>query len=88
MDSCRWSGKNINLIHNYILNADGIILLFDLSDKKDFEDLPNCLRIITDYFELEEFPVLLVGNKADLEKKVKQEEIDEFLAKDNLIGYF
>ena len=44
--------------------------------------------MITDYCELEEFPVLLVGNKADLEKKVKQEEIDEFLAKEKFIKYF
>ena len=44
--------------------------------------------MLTDYFELEEFPILLIGNKADLGKQVKQEEIDELLAKEKFIGYF
>ena len=64
-------------------------MLFDLSQREDFDDnLPHCLKMITDYFELEELPVLLVGNKADLEKQVEQEEIDEILAKEKFIGYF
>ena len=44
--------------------------------------------MITDFFELEEFPVLLIGNKADLEKQVKQEEIDGLLVKEKFLEYF
>jgi len=87
-DSCRWGGRFDSFLEDYIFLANGIILLFDLSVKKDFDNLSICLRMISDYHELEEFPVLLVGNKADLPKEVKQEEIDEFVAKEGLIGYF
>ena len=46
------------------------------------------LEKITDYYELEEFPVLLIGNKSDLEKDIQKEEIDKFLDKNEFIGYF
>ena len=87
-DTCGWNGRFDSIVQKNIFNSDGIILLFDLSQKKDFDDLPYCIRMISDYFEFEEFPVLLVGNKADLEKQVKQEEIDELLAKEKFIKYF
>ena len=44
--------------------------------------------MITDYYEVEEFPVLLIGNKSDKEKNVQKEEIDKFLDKNKFIGYF
>ena len=44
--------------------------------------------MISDYYELEEFPVLLIGNKSDKEKNAKKEEIDKFLDKNKFIGYF
>ena len=87
-DSCRWNLRFRSLIYNNIQFADGIILLFDISNRNDFEELPNCLEMITDYYELEDFPVLLVGNKADKEKYVKDEEIKEFLKKEEFIGYY
>ena len=87
-DTCRWNGTFHFMTYNYIIMADGIILLFDISDRKDFEELPNCLEMITDYYELEDFPVLLIGNKADKEKAVKDEEIKEFLKKEEFIGYY
>ena len=88
-DTCHWKGRNDSLIQNYIFYSDGIILLFDLSERYDFNDnLSHCLKMITDYFELEELPVLLVGNKVDLKKQVEQEEINKLLAKEKFIGYF
>ena len=47
--------------------------------------MPNCLEMTTDYYELEEFPVLLIGNKADLEINVQKEEIDKFSKRINLL---
>ena len=44
--------------------------------------------MITNYFELEEFPVLIIGNKADKERNVKKEEIEEFLKNEKFIGYY
>ena len=87
-DSCAWKGRFDSVIVKYIFKTDGIILLFDLSQKQDFDNLPYCLKMFNDYYELEEFQVLLIGNKSDLKKEVKQEEIDEFLGKEKFIGYF
>ena len=87
-DSMRWNGAYSTIVQNMIFTCDGVILLFDISDKRDFDDLPYCLRMITNYFELEEFPVLLIGNKVDLEKKVDQNDIERLLKTYNFINYF
>ena len=87
-DSVRWSGIFTTIVQNFIMRSDGVILLFDISDKRDFDDLPYCIRMITNYFELEEFPVLLIGNKVDLEKKVEQNDIERLLKTYNFINYF
>ena len=72
-DTTNWNGRYGFIIRHFLYSIDGVILLFDLSNKKDFEELPNCLEMITDYYELEEFPVLLIGNKSDLEKDIQKE---------------
>ena len=88
VDSSRWGGKYNWLISKKIIKADGVILMFDLSNKKDFDDLPRLLNMITEDHELENFPVLLIGNKSDLDIKVDENEIKKFLDKENFIGYF
>ena len=87
-DSFAWKGRHDYTIKRSILMSDGIILLFNISDRSDFENLPYCLSMITNFYELEGFPVLLIGNKVDKEKAVKDEEIQEFLKKEKFIGYY
>jgi len=87
-DTPGWSERFDFIIRRFLYLVDGVVLLFDLTNKKDFEELPNCLKMITDYYEVEEFPVLLIGNKSDKEKNVQKEEIDKFLDKNKFIGYF
>ena len=60
---------------------DGAILLFDLSSVNDIDELPFCLEIFENYFELEEFPILLVGTKADREMEVHSEKISDLMEK-------
>ena len=87
-DTACWGGRYDRLNQNYLINADGVLLLFDLSSKDDFDGLPHCLDMITDFYELEDFPVLLIGNKSDLKKEVNEEEIKQFQINGNFIGYF
>ena len=87
-DTCRWEERFRSINQIYLSTSDVVILLFDLSYRNDFNELKLCLDIISDYYELEDFPVLLIGNKADLKKEVTYEEIKEFQVKENLIGYF
>ena len=87
-DTARWNGRYDSLITNYLRNADGVILLFDISSIDDFNGLNYCLSLITNYLELEDFPVLLIANKIDLERVIKKEEIEKFQKDNELIGYF
>ena len=89
-DSPHWDENKIfdRFIKTYIKNADGIILMFDLSKEEDFYKLPNFLNMITEFHELEDFPVLLIGNKSDLFIEVYEDKIEEFVERENLIGYF
>ena len=50
--------------------------------------MPRLLDLITEFHELENFPVLLIGNKSDLDINVDKNEIEKFLVKENFIGYF
>ena len=87
-DTARWSGIFVKGIKRYLKNAAGVILMFDLSDKNDFDELPQLLNIITEFHELKNFPVLLIGNKSDKDIKVDENEIEKFFEKENFIGYF
>ena len=84
-DTSHWNGRFDPLIQRQIFKSDAVILLFDISKKEDFDNLDHCLRMISDYFELEEFPVLLIGNKEDLEKNVNKDDIDKFVKENNFI---
>ena len=68
--------------------SDGIVLLFDISKKSDFARLPEFVKMINEYYQLENFPVLLVGNKSDLDSEINEEEIRNFLEKEKFIKYF
>ena len=87
-DTARWGGRCDHMIKNYLKDADGVILMFDLSDKNDFDNLPNLLNMITEFHELENFPVLLIGNKSDLDIEVDENEFKKFMDKENFVGYF
>ena len=87
-DSAHWGKQFDGIIQKHIQKTDGVILIFDLSKKEDFEELPRLLDLITEFHELENFPVLLIGNKSDLDIMVDKNEIEKFLVKENFIGYF
>ena len=89
-DGARWGGYCDSIIKGFMekIFLDGIILLFDLSEKKDFDDLPNLLKMIPECYNLKDFPILLIGNKSDLHPAVNQDEIDIFVKENKLIGYF
>ena len=87
-DTARWNGRYDSIIRTCFRNADGAILLFDISSRDDFNGLNQCLSLITDYLELEDFPVLLIANKIDVGRVIEKEEIEKFQKDNELIGYF
>ena len=49
---------------NIIRNAQGIILMYDITNKKSFESIPEWIKSIRDS-KGDNFPMILVGNKLD-----------------------
>lgn len=48
--------------------ADGIILMYDITDRSSFESIKDWAKSIIDE-KGENFPIVLLGNKIDLEDK-------------------
>ena len=73
---------------NVIKDAQGIIVMYDVTDTKSFESIPNWIQSIKDK-KGSAFPMILVGNKVDLksERKITKEQGEKF-AKDNGLDFF
>ena len=77
-----------SLSANFIKRADGIILMYDITNRESFDTISKWLDDIIDYKE-RDFPIILVGNKCDLEneRKVPKEEGESFANKLNVKFY-
>ena len=69
---------------SFIKKADGIVLIYDISNKISFEEIGDWIESIKENGKIN-IPVILVGNKCDLSddirqisKKEGQEKADEF----------
>ena len=67
---------------NSVKNSDGIVLMYDITKQKSFDDLNIWMNSIKQ-IKKEGFPMVLVGNKCDLEEKriVSEEEGKELAEK-------
>ena len=66
--------------------ADGIILIYDITDRNSFEGLDGCFNDII-YCYSKDIPIFLVGNKIDREdrRKITFAEGEEFSKKHGLM---
>ena len=80
--------KYNSLSYNYIKNSHGILLMYDISKKESFLKIKDWLKNIYEHKD-EDFPILLLGNKCDLEeeREVTKEE-GEQLAKELKLIFF
>ena len=53
----------------YIKNCDGILLIYAINNKKTFENIENWLNEIENKKKKNNIPLVLIGNKIDLEKE-------------------
>ena len=69
-----------------VKNSQGIVLVYDITNRESFEHLVNWLNEIKD--ESDKVSMILFGNKCDLEekRKVTKQEAEKF-AKQNKIPY-
>lgn len=71
----------------HVRNADAAVLVFDLTDKKSFEELHYWLDCINKFNK--DIIIYLFGNKIDLgEIKVESDLINEFIATNNIKSYY
>ena len=68
---------------NYYHNADGIMLLFDISSHDTFEHLSDWTESINQNTSLDT-PLIIVASKCDLDSKVTDQEIEEYSIKNKV----
>ncbi len=80
--------KYKSIAPNLIKKANGIILMYDITNQSSFDSLPEIIKNIKEE-RGNDFPMILVGNKADLEqdREIKKEQ-GEDLAFKNEMGFF
>ena len=68
-------------------NADGFLLIYDVSDVYTFENVPNRIQDLRFYNKNAE--IVLIGNKSDLEdsREVNFENGDDFAKANNLLFF-
>ena len=72
-----------NITQQYYKGADGIVLVFDLTDRNSFEKVREWMKQIQSYTQKDAIAIVLLGNKCDAENKAvsikeAQEIADEF----------
>ena len=73
---------------NFIKNADGIILIYDISNKETFQSVRGWIESIHNLAS-ETLSIILVGNKCDLEQKRQVTKLEgEEKAKEYNIPFF
>ena len=77
--------KYKGLIPSYVRNSSIVFLVYDVSSKTSFENIPNWLNFIR---TIENTSLVLCGNKIDLENREVKKEEGEELAKKEGISFF
>ena len=75
---------------NYLRNAEGVILVYDLTSTESFENLKFWIESIKNNLGNDEpIPIIIIGNKIDLEdaREINKLVAEKF-AKDNNYKYF
>ena len=74
---------------NVIKNAEGLLLTYSITSRESFNNLESWLKQLNDAKDISKIPIVIVGNKSDLEKLriVKYEEGKEFADKHNYHFY-
>ena len=72
---------------NVIKNADGILLMYDLTNKESFQAITTWMDGVKKE-KGEDFPIILVGNKSDKEGRQVTREEEEKLANEYNVSFF
>lgn len=72
-----------NIVLTAVKNTQGILLVFDITEKQSFDDLQKWIEKVESCKDIKTFPFILVANKIDLNDKraIKEEQYKEFASK-------
>jgi len=74
-----------NITQQYYKGADGIVLVFDLTDRNSFEKVREWMKQIQTYTQKDSIGIVLLGNKCDAENKaVSLQEASEIATEFNM----
>ena len=79
--------KYRSLIPSYLRGASIIFLVYDLSWRESFEAIKSWLGFVNQYTNKDQVKLVLVGNKIDLERKVKSEEGKKLADKEGMLFF-
>jgi small GTP-binding protein len=84
-----------SITSGYFKNSQGLLLLYDITNKKSFEDVEVWMKSVLDNLGEKEsnkkriYSLILIGNKIDLEENrvITKEEGEEICKKNNMISW-
>lgn len=75
------------LTKQYYRDANGILLLFDLSSEDTFKGIESWMNQIKEASSIKNGNIILVGSKADLDKRVAKSDVEKLLRKHRGLQY-
>ena len=79
--------KYQSLSKSYYKNAEGVLFVFDLSEIRSFNNISEWIKAYNEYNNDDKIPRYLIGNKCELDSKVDDKLIDEFLKQNTNYTY-
>lgn len=76
-----------NITNQYYNGADGIVLIYDVTNRKSFDNVTYWMNQIGTKSDRDKIGLILVGNKTDEEKREVSKKEGELFAKNNEIEY-
>ena len=64
---------------SYFKNTDGVLFVFDYNDEKSFENISEWVQIFEENINKDTISRFLIANKSDLEQRVSEDSINNFL---------
>ena len=79
--------KYQSLSKSYYKNAEGVLFVFDLTEIRSFNNISEWIKVYNEYNNDDKIPRYLIGNKCELDSKVDDKLIEEFLQQNTNYTY-
>ena len=77
-----------NITTQYYKGADGIVLIYDVTDDASYEKIRDWMEQILSNTKREDIGLVLLGNKCDMEPRAVSEEQGKKMAEELDVNYF